>query len=106
MSKCFWENGINTLEQLSQISICKTKKAVSLKHNKTRYVISCFSCGLFFATLWTVARQAPVSMGFPRQEYRSGLPSPTSGNLLDPWIELICLTSAALAGRFFTTRAT
>ena len=34
-----------------------------------------------FATLWTVARLAPLSMGLPRQEYWSGLPFPTSGNL-------------------------
>ena len=40
-----------------------------------------------FATLWTVARQAPLSMGFSRQEYWSELPCPTSGDLLDPGIE-------------------
>ena len=36
------------------------------------------------ATLWTVARQAPLSMGFPRQEYWSGLSLPSLGDLLDP----------------------
>ena len=36
-----------------------------------------------FATLWTVAHQAPLSMGFPRQEYWSGLPFPPPGNLPD-----------------------
>ena len=39
------------------------------------------------ATLWTVARQAPLSMGFSRQEYWSGLPFPTPGDLPDPGIE-------------------
>ena len=39
------------------------------------------------ATLWTVARQAPLSMGFPRQEYWSGLPCPPPGDLPDPGIE-------------------
>ena len=39
-------------------------------------------------TLWTVARQAPLSMGFPGQEYWSGLPVPSPGGLLDPGIEL------------------
>ena len=40
-----------------------------------------------FATLWTVARQAPLSMGFSRQEYWSGLPFPSPGDLPDPGIE-------------------
>ena len=38
------------------------------------------------ATPWTVAHQAPLYMGFPRQEYWSGLPFPPSGNLPDPGI--------------------
>ena len=40
-----------------------------------------------FATLWTVAYQAPLSMGFSRQEYWSGLPFPSPGDLPDPRIE-------------------
>ena len=40
-----------------------------------------------FATPWTVAHQAPPSMGFSRQEYWSGLPFPSPGDLLDPGIE-------------------
>ena len=40
-----------------------------------------------FATLWTVAYQAPLSMGFSRQEYWSGLPFPFPGDLPDPGIE-------------------
>ena len=41
-----------------------------------------------FATPWTVAYKAPLSMGFSRQEYRSGLPFPSPENLPDPGIEL------------------
>ena len=48
---------------------------------------------------WTVADQAPLSMGFPRQEYSSGLPFPTPGDLPDPGFKP---PSSALAGRFFT----
>ena len=44
-------------------------------------VLSHFSCVQLFATLWTVARQAPLSMGFSRQEYCSGLPFPPPGDL-------------------------
>ena len=51
-----------------------------------------------FATPWTVARQAPLLMGFPRQEYRSRLPFPSPGDLPDPGIEP---ASPALAGGFF-----
>ena len=49
-------------------------------------------------TLWTVAHKAPLSMGFPRQEYQNGLPRPPPGRLPDPGIEP---GSAALAGEFF-----
>ena len=55
---------------------------------------------------WTVARQAPLSMEFPRQEYWSGLLFPIPGDLLDPGIELASLVSPALAGGFLTTSAT
>ena len=51
-------------------------------------------------TLWTVAHQAPLSIEFPRQEYWSGLPFPSPGDLLDPGIKP---ASLVLAGRFFTT---
>ena len=50
-----------------------------------------FSHVRLFATLWTVARQAPLSMGFSRQEYRSGLPCPPPGDLLDRGIKPISL---------------
>ena len=56
-----------------------------------------------FSTPWTVARQAPLSVGFSRQEYWSGLPFPPLGDLLDPGINLTSPASSALAGRFFTT---
>ena len=56
---------------------------------------------LLFVTLWTVAHQAPLSMGFSRTEYWSGLPSPL-GDLPDPGIESTSPLSSALAGRFFT----
>ena len=52
------------------------------------------------ATPWTVAHQAPLSMRFPRQEYWSGLPFPSPGDLPDPGIEP---ASTAMAGGFFTT---
>ena len=53
-----------------------------------------------FWTPWTVAHQAPLSMGFPRQAYWSGLPFPSLEDLPDPGLKPV---SSELAGGFFTT---
>ena len=66
----------------------------------------CFSPVQPFVSLWTVAHQAPLSMGFSWQEYWSGFPCPPPGDLPNPGIEPESLTSLALAGGFFTTNAT
>ena len=66
-------------------------------------MLSHFSHVRLFETLWTVAHQGPLSMGFSRQEYWSGLPCPPPGNLPDPGIEPMSLMSPALATRFFNT---
>ena len=55
------------------------------------------------ATPWIVAHRAPLGMEFPRQEYWSGLPFPSPGDLPDPGTEPPSFVSTALAGRFFTT---
>ena len=60
----------------------------------------------FFATPWTVASQAPLSLGFSRQEYWSDLPFPSPGDLPNQGIKIASLMSPALAGSFFTTSAT
>ena len=65
------------------------------------YVLVARSC-LSLVTVWTVAHQAPLSMGFSRQEYWSGLPIPTSGDLPHPGIEPSSLASPPLAGGFFS----
>ena len=62
--------------------------------------VQSLSCAQLLATSWTAARQAPLSMGFPKQEYWSGLPFPPPGDLPDPGIKPV---SPALAGGFFTT---
>ena len=61
------------------------------------------SCVQLYVTLWTVAHQAPLSTGFPRQEYWTGLPFPSLGDLPDSGTERASLASPALAGSFFTT---
>ena len=59
-----------------------------------------------FVTPWTVAHQAPLSMGFSRQEYWNGLVFPSPGDLPNPGIELAFLVFLALAGGFFPTGTT
>ena len=59
-----------------------------------------FSYVQLFAIPWTVAHKAPLSTGFPRQEYWNGLPCPPPGDLPDPQIKPV---SPALAGGFFST---
>ena len=83
--------GTHSRYSINQVCVCVCAKLVQL---------------CLFATLWTVARQAPLSMEFSRQEYWSGLPCPPPGDFLDPGIEPTSLTSHALAGRFFTTTTT
>ena len=58
---------------------------------------------LFETPPWTVAHQAPLSMGFSRQEYWRGWPLPSLGDLPNPRIEPASLVSPVYAGRFFTT---
>ena len=68
-------------------------------------MLSSFSHVQLFVMPWSVAHQAPLSMGFARQEYLSRLPCPPPGYLPDPGIELASLTSPALTGRLLTNCA-
>ena len=67
-----------------------------MRHN---LLFSCKVVSDSFATLWTTAHQALLSMGFPRQEYWNGLPFPSPGDLPNPGIQPV---SPVLAGRFST----
>ena len=78
--------------------------------NHTRVRVCACVCAHLCTTLcdpmdYTVCK-APLSIGFPRQEYWSGLPFPSPGDLPDPGIEPMSLMSPASAGRFFTTSTT
>ena len=61
-----------------------------------------FSCVWFFVTTWTVAHKAPLSVGFSRQEYWSGLLFPFPRDIPNPGIEPAPLKFPALTGGFFT----
>ena len=88
-----------------------TRKAILAKYPESfstcvhACVLSCLSHVQLFATLWTVACQAPLSIGFSRQEYWSGLPCAVPGDLPDQGLNPH-LESPVLAGRLFTTSAT
>ena len=79
-----------------------------------KHTVTCFPCNCVLTQLCltlhnpmgTAAHQAPLSMGFPRKEYWSGLPFPFSADLPDLGTKPGSLTSPALAGGFFTTSAT
>ena len=66
-------------------------------------MLSCSVVSDSFVIPWTVAHQTPLSTEFSRQEYWSGLPFPSPGNIPDTGVEPESLSSSALAGRFFTT---
>ena len=65
-------------------------------HPLGAYLLSCFSHALLFMTPQTVAHQAPLSLGFSRQEYWSGLPFPPPGGLPNPGIESMSPAAPAL----------
>ena len=77
----------------------KTSDLFSVKVSVTQ------SC-LTLCDPWTVARQAPLPMGFSRQEYWNGVPFPTLEDLPDPGIESTTCLSPTFEGKFFATSAT
>ena len=91
----------------SKEAILHLSSSLLVVWNRTRkeclraWVLSCFSHVGLFVTLWTVACLAPLSMGFSRQEYWSGLPCPPPGDLPNPGIKPVSLLSLALADMFF-----
>ena len=78
-------------------------KALNASSKRAFLPLTACTCSVMSdsVTPWTVACQAPLSIGFPKQEYWSGLPFPSPGDLSEPGIEL---ASPALAGGFFTTK--
>ena len=86
------------------ITITANSLHLQLMTPRIASVLNHFSRVRLCATPWTVAHQAPLSMGFSRQEYWSGVPCPPLGDLPNPGIEPTSLSSPALAGGFFTTK--
>ena len=72
--------------------------SLSISPESSACVLSHLGCVQLFATPWTVAQKAPLSMEFSRQEFWSGLPFLPLGDLPDPGLEPESLTIPALAG--------
>ena len=110
---CVGPGGIWELSILSTQFCCELKTALRnkekklIKEKKREEGVTSVTCVYdqfcLFVTPWSVVLQAPLSMGFPRQEYWCGLPFPIPGDLSNPGIKPMSLASAALAGGFFTT---
>ena len=79
----------NKLQYHVAFRACNRHLLLNIKKQGERYacVLGHFSCVWLFVTLWTVAHQAPLSMGFSRQEYWSGLPCLPPGSLPSPGIK-------------------
>ena len=90
------------LKQLKK-DVDTLKMMLRIEFMRTRFLLCCCTQMLSCVTPWTEAHQAPLSMGFSRLEYWSGLPISSPGDLPDPEIELASLESPALADRFSTT---
>ena len=79
------------------------KRGIKKFHGSLRNLASVLGHVQLLRTPWTVACQSPLSMEFSRQEYWSGLPIPSLGDLPNIWIEPMSLAFPALVGVFFTT---
>ena len=81
----------------------KDQGSVRLIFHKKEKKVQSLSCVQFFGTPWIVDNKAPLSIGFSRQVYWSGLPFPAPGGLPHPWVKSESPVSPAFAGGFFTT---
>ena len=88
------------LRSLRSRSVCWDSPA---SERTTEITAESLSCVRLFVAPWPVARQAPLSTGFPRQEHWSELPFPPPRDLPNPGIKPTSPMSPALAGRFLTT---
>ena len=105
---CFNEKASCSKAKYSMSLKCIWLLRIKVKICLTIFVMFLSLCARFsraqlFVIPWTVACQAPLTMGFSRQEHWSGLPRPPPGDLLDPGIEPESSLAPEFAGEFFTT---
>ena len=85
-----------------EVNVCRTDAGEQYKNTWEKACVLTAKLCLTLCDL-TITHQAPLSMGFSRQEYWSRLPSPPPGDLSDPGIKSVSPQSPALVGRFFIT---
>ena len=85
---------------------CFSRVISSARDPQHACVLSLFSCVWLFATPWTAAHQTPLSIGFSRQEYQTGLPCPSPGDPPNLGIKPASLKSLVLVDGFLITSAT
>ena len=86
--------------------LCNGERSRIFEASESVKVLDAQSCLTLCNPMDCISHQAPLSMEFFRQEYWSGLPFPSPGDLPDPGIEPLSLICPALAAEFFTTSAT
>ena len=86
------------VQPINNMIASDARQSNSTIHNVVVIGVQPLSHAQLFVTLWTVVHQAPLSMGFPMQEYQSGWPFPSTRDLPDQGLS----PPSALAGRFFT----
>ena len=105
----FLLQGILQIHGLNPCLLHRQTDSSPLSHLASPYIdmllLSCFSRVLLCAILWTAARQAPLSMGFSRQEYWSGLPCPIQGIFLTQGSNLGLLHCRQILNRWATRKA-
>ena len=89
---------------IKPISLTSPALAGGFSTTSTTYEVQSVSCSVV-SNFCNPKDGSPLSMGFSRQEYRSGLPFPSPGTLPDPGMEPVSPASPALAGRFFATES-
>ena len=94
-----WFHGCEPMSKITKLCTLDTCNLSCVSYT-LKVKVKLLSCVQLFATPWTVAYQAPPSMGFSRWEYWTGLPFPSPRDLPNPGTECV---SPALTGRFFTT---
>ena len=101
----FWNDD---MKKQHLVEVPERQQVIKNPHHRAAFFVCALSLShvQLLVTPWTVARQAPLSPGFFRQEYWSGLPYSLPGDLPHPGIKPSSLTSPALAGGFLITSAT
>ena len=103
---CLWNKSVLVLcPFFNQVACSSDTDWHELSHMSVGACVLSLSVVSDSVTPWTVAHQAPLSMGSPRHEYWSGSPFPSPGDLPKPGIKPKSLASPELAGRFFITSA-